>query len=105
MPGGICRELPSVPVIMHRLWVKFIEGALACAVRAVQTLGISGDPPGDNRNHQEASRKEQKLCRSLRDLLANHKTNGGRQALCLQLSFSRVLGCLGGCILGRCTGV
>ena len=79
--------------------------ALLPLSHAVQTLGISGDPSGDNRNHQEASRKEQKLRRSLRDLLANHKTNGGRQALCLQLSFSRVLGCLGGCILGRCTGV
>ena len=45
------------------------EGALA----AVRTLGVSGDPPGDNCNHQEASRKEQKLPRGLWDLLRTIK--------------------------------
>ena len=35
-----------------------LEGALA-TVRAVQKLSVSGAPPGDNCNHQEAPGKEQ----------------------------------------------
>ena len=41
--------------------------------------------------HQEASRKEQKLPRTLWDLLATIIKHLGRQVLCLQLSFSKVL--------------
>ena len=68
-----------------------LVGALGCAV---QNLGIYGDPPSDDCNHHEASRKEQNLPRSLWESLAtikNDKTNRGRQVLCLQLSFSQIL--------------
>ena len=58
---------------------------------AVQTLGTSGDPPGDNCNLQEASWKEQELPRSPWDLLATITKTPGTQVLCLQLSFSGVL--------------
>ena len=40
-------------------------GRSCCGVRAAHTLGVSEAPPGDNRNHQEASRKEQTLPGSL----------------------------------------
>ena len=62
--------------------------------RGVRTLGVSGDPPGDNCNHPEASRKEQKLPRSLWDLLATIKKIKEDRSCCL-----------GGCIAGSCTGV
>ena len=42
-------------------------------------------------SHQEASRSEQQLPRSLQDVLATLKQNPGKQVLCLQPSFSRVL--------------
>ena len=61
-------ELPPAPLPCMTFTVLH-EGALA-TVRAVQTLGTFGDPPADDCNHQEASRKEQKLPRSLWDLLA-----------------------------------
>ena len=65
------------------------KGTLA-TVRAVQTLGISGDPPADNCNYQKTPRKEKKAQKPLA-LLATIQKNLGRQVLCLQLSFSRVL--------------
>ena len=58
---------------------------------AVQTLGISGDPPGDDCNHQEASRYKQNPPESLWELLGTMKKSLGRQVLCLQLRFSGVL--------------
>ena len=58
---------------------------------AAQTLGICGAPPGDNCNHQEASRKEQKPPQSLWDLLATIQKIPGRQVLCLQRRFSGVV--------------
>ena len=42
-----------------------IRGRSCYGAHAVQTMGISEDPPGDKCNHQEASSKEQKLPRSL----------------------------------------
>ena len=62
----------------------------ACGAGAVQLLGIFGDPPGGNCNHQEASRREQTLPRSLWDLLAITRENLGRQVVCLQLRVSGV---------------
>ena len=54
------------------------------SARAVQALGISGDPPGNNCNHQEASRNEQKPPGSLWDLLATIQNNPeeGRSCAC-----------------------
>ena len=74
---------------------------------AVQTLGISGDPSGDNGNPREASRKEQKLPGSLWDYLfvycllsiGKHKKILGRQVLCWHLS-SGVLWAVWGVHLG-----
>ena len=63
----------------------------AHGARAVQTLGISGDPPSDNCTHEEACRKEQKRPRSLGDLLAIIKQTLGRRVVCLQIRFSGVL--------------
>ena len=67
------------------------EGLLPRCARGANFGYIPGDPPGDNCSHQEASTKEQKLPGSLWDLLATVKTNLGKQVLCLQLSFARVL--------------
>ena len=67
--------------------------------------GISGAPPGDNYNHQEASRKYQKPPRSLWNLLAiikNPWKTGG--VLAPQVFWGR-MGCSGGYILGRFTAV
>ena len=49
------------------------EGALATVRAQCKLLVWVWDPPGDNFNHQQAARKEQKLPRSLRDLLATIK--------------------------------
>ena len=45
-------------------------------------LGISGDPPGDNCNHQKASRTEQKLPRSLWDLVGTRKKRTQQDRYC-----------------------
>ena len=50
----------------------------------VHTLGLSGAPPGDNCNHQEASGKEQKLPGSLWESLATiTKTQEDRWCACI----------------------
>ena len=70
------------------------EGALA-AVRTRCKFWVFGDPPGDNCNHQEASRKEQKLPRSLWDLLATiEKTEEDGSCACNSalLGFYRLFG-------------
>ena len=69
---------------------RTVIGRFCRGAHTVQTLGISGDPLGDHCNHQEASRKEQHLTRSLWDLLAIIK-NLRRHVLCLRLSFSGFL--------------
>ena len=75
-------------------------------MRALQTLGISEDPPGDSCKHQEACRKEQKLPRSLSDLLVTIEKKPRKTGLVLATQlFSGSMGCLGGCILGSCTSV
>ena len=48
-------------VLIWDFGVAYTRGGGTCAV---QTLGLSGAPPGDNCNHQEASRKEQEVSRS-----------------------------------------
>ena len=89
------------------LFMTVIYRGRSChGARPLQTLGISGDPPGDNCNHQEASRKERKLLKSLWDLFATIKKNLGRQVLCFATQlFSVSMGCLGGCIFGWFTDV
>ena len=65
-------------------------------MRAVQTLGISEDPPVVNCNHQEASRKEQTLPRSLQDLFATiNKTEEDRSCAC-NFAFLGFYGLFGG---------
>ena len=81
---------PSVIVVSIDATRIIRRGCSCRGARAVRTLGISGDPPGDNCNHQEAFRKEQKRPRSLWDLLATMKKDVRRQVLCL-LIFSGVL--------------
>ena len=73
---------------------------------AVQPLGISGDPPDDSCTRQEACTGEQKPSTSLWDLLASVKRNPEKAGLVLATTlFWGSMGCLGGCILGWCTGV
>ena len=95
MPPG-CDQCPRAPHSSH------MEGALATAV---QSLGIPGDPPGENWNHQEVSRKEQKQPRSLRDVLATIKQSRKTGLVLASELFWGSMGCLGGYILGWCTGV
>ena len=50
---------------------------------AVQTLGKSEDPPGDNSSHQEAPRKKAKTTQKPLEYIGNHGTTRGRHVLCL----------------------
>ena len=77
----------------QKQWTR--RGRSCPSGRAVQTLGISGGPPGDNCNHQEASKKEQTLPGSLWGLLGTIKKNRGRRVLCLQRRCSRFYGLFG----------
>ena len=52
-----CHVLETNP-LPHSRSQRALLPRCACSAGAVQTLGTSGDPPGDNCNHQVASRKE-----------------------------------------------
>ena len=68
-----------------------LQGRSCHVLRVVQILGISGDPSGDICNHQEASRKNKNYREASGIFWQPLKINLGRQVVCLQPSFPRVL--------------
>ena len=80
-------------------------GGRSCrGVGAVQTLGLFGAPPGESCSHREASGTEQTRPRSVGGLLATEKPRKTGGVLAMEV-FWGCMGCLGGYILGLCTGV
>ena len=68
-------------------------------------LGVSGGPPGDNCNHQEALKERTNTTQKPPGFTGDHRTTPRKTGLVLAAQlFWGCMGFLGGCILGWFTG-